>query len=90
VAIKIAITLELMDEASRDQVLKDLRIALARQKVAPKWKVKVSYEDGNEGFGDEMPLNLRALGVEDDEDREAELRPLPMDQYLNSLNREGA
>jgi len=89
-AIKIAITLELINEQARDQVLKDLRQALARQKVAPKWKVKVSYEDGNEEIGDQMPLDLRALGVQDDEEREAELRPLPMDQYLNSLNREGA
>ena len=87
-AIKIAITLELMDEAARDQVLKDLRQALLRQKIAPKWKVKVSYEDGNEAFGDEMPLDLAVFGVQATEERIAEL--LPMDQYLNSLNREGA
>ena len=89
-AIKIAITLELMDEASRDQVLKDLRLALTRQKIAPKWKVKVSYEDGNEEFGDPMPLDLKALGVQDVDEDIAEMKPLPMDQYLNSLNREGS
>ena len=88
-AIKIAITLEVLNEASRDQVLKDLRVALARQKVAPKWKVKVSYEAENQELGDEMPLDLRLLGIEEGEGSEG-LKPLPMDQYLNSLNREGS
>jgi hypothetical protein len=83
VAIKISISLEVMDEASRDQVLKDLRQALIRQPVAPKWKVKLSYEQGNLELGDPMPLDVRAFGVEEGIDDSRE--PLPMERYLNTL-----
>jgi hypothetical protein len=72
-----------MDEVSRDQVLRDLRQALIRQKVAPKWKVKLSYELGNSDFGDPMPLHLGAFGVEESDDDSRE--PLPMERYLNTL-----
>jgi hypothetical protein len=87
VAIKISISLEVMDEASRDQVLKDLRQALIRQQVAPKWKVKLSYEQSNLELGDSMPLDIRAFGVEEDADDGRE--PLPMERYLNTLESRG-
>ena len=85
-AIKISITLEVVDETSRDQVLKDLQQALLRQRIAPKWKVKLSYEQGNLELGDSMPLDIRAFGVEEDIDvREV----LPMERYLNTLESRG-
>ena len=77
--IKIALALEVASERDRDDLLYGLQALLARLRKAPKYKVKLSYEYGNEEIGDALPLDLGALGVPTD------VPPLPLEQYLNSL-----
>ena len=105
-AIKISVSLEVGNDDQKARILKAFRRALMEEQVAPKWAVRVTPEDKNEGIGDSMPLDLFALGVTDEDD--AAPKPTPIEAYasrrveitadgaraaihaINSLEREGA
>ena len=92
--------MEVGNDDQKARILKAFRRALMEEKVAPKWAVKVTREDKNEGIGDDMPLDLRVFGVTDEADAAPE--PTPIEAYaarsggasfvrsINSLEREGA
>lgn len=101
-AIKISVALEVESDDEVAAVLKGMRRLLMEQRIAPKYKVKVTRECANEEIGDGMPLDLFALGVTDED---AAPEPTPIEAYavqqlkrhgvgeirvINSLEREGA
>jgi hypothetical protein len=100
VAIKIAVALEVESDDEVAAVLKGMRRLLMEQRIAPKYKVKVTRECANEEIGDGMPLDLFALGVTDAADAAPEPTPIeayaergeprPFIRSINSLEREGA
>lgn len=79
-SIKIAVGFEVESERQRDELLRGLRNALLGLGFAPKWEVKVTLKVGNEEIGDQMPLDLRALGVAVESDA------TPLESYINSLD----
>jgi len=86
-SIKVSVSLEVGNDDQKSRILKAFRRALMEEKVAPKWAVKVTREDKNEGIGDDMPLDLRVFGVTDEADAAPE--PTPIEAYAQELKRHG-
>ena len=77
-SIKVSAAFEVENDAHLKDLLVELRGAMLRLRLAPKYKVKVARDFENEEIGDGFPLDLAALGVADDE-------ATPMERYITAL-----